>query len=43
MWWVWEFQMLMGMAEVNAFLLWRKFKPGHGDCTPDMFRLLLAY
>jgi hypothetical protein len=42
-WWVLEFQMLMGMAEVNAFLLWGKFKPGHGDCTPEMFRRRLAY
>jgi hypothetical protein len=35
--------MLMGMAEVNAFLLYRKFKPGHGDCTPGIFRRRLAY
>jgi hypothetical protein len=43
MWWVREFKLLMGMAEVNAFLLWQKFKPGRGDGTPDMFRRRFAY
>ena len=42
-WWVREFQMLLGMSEVNAYLLWRRFKPGQASCAPDYFRRRLTY
>ena len=42
-WWLREFQLLFGMSEVNAFLLWRQFIPGQADCTMDYFRRRLAY
>ena len=42
-WWLRDFQMLFGMSEVNAYLAWKRFKPGGDDCTPDMFRRRLAY
>ena len=41
-WWIRDFQMLMGMSEVNAYLTWKKFKPGQKDCDPDLFRRRLA-
>ena len=42
-WWLREFQMLFGMTEVNAYLLWRRFKPDQGECNFDYFRRRLAY
>ena len=27
-WWLREFQMLVGMSKMNAWLLWKRFKPG---------------
>ena len=42
-WWVREFQMLLGMSEVNSYLLWRKFKPNQPSTTPDMFRRRLCH
>ena len=41
-WWLRDFQILFGMSEVNAYLLWRKFKPHEGSCDPDFFRRRLA-
>jgi hypothetical protein len=43
MWWVREFQMLMEIVEVNAFLLWQTIKPWRRIFTPYMFRRRLAY
>ena len=42
-WWVRDFQMLFGMSEVNAFLLWRKFRPGGQGHSMDFFRRRLAH
>ena len=35
--------MLFGMLEINAYLLWRKFKPEQSDCSLDMFRRRLTH
>jgi hypothetical protein len=29
--------MLIGMSEINAFLLWKRLKPGQYQCSPDFF------
>ena len=42
-WWLREFQMLFGMSEINAYLLWRKFKPEQEGCSLDLFRRRLAF
>jgi hypothetical protein len=42
-WWLREFQMLVGMSEVNAYLLWKRFKPGQNDCDASLFRRRLAF
>ena len=42
-WWLREFQMLAGMSEVNALLLWRRFKPGEEMRDASLFRRRLAY
>ena len=42
-WWLRDFQVLMGMSEVNAFLLWRMYRPGQATCDPDYFRRRLTF
>ena len=42
-WWVREFQMAMGISEVNSWLLWRRFRQGASDVDFDFFRRRLAY
>ena len=42
-WWIREIQMLIGMSEINAFLLWKRFKPGQHQCSPDFFRKMLVH
>ena len=42
-WWLREFQMLTGMSEINALLLWRKFKPGEQENDASLFRRKLAF
>ena len=42
-WWIRDFQMLFGISEVNAFLLWRKFRPGGQQHSMDFFRRRLAH
>ena len=42
-WWLRDFQVLFAMSEVNAFLLWRKFRPGQESCDPSIFRRRLAF
>jgi hypothetical protein len=42
-WSVRDFQMLMGMSEVNVYLLWKSFKPGEAGCDPILFRRRLAW
>eukprot|EP00731_Ephydatia_muelleri_P014420 Em0008g140a len=41
-WWVRDYQILFGMSEVNAFLLWNKFKPSHA-MSMTQFRLQLCH
>lgn len=38
-----EFQTLFEIAGVNAYLLWRRFKPGQEQCTSEMFRRRLTH
>ena len=35
--------MLVGMSEVNAWLMWKRFKPGRKYCDASLFRRRLAY
>jgi hypothetical protein len=42
-WWMREFQMLAGMSEINALLMWRRFKPGLEGCEASIFRRRLAF
>jgi hypothetical protein len=42
-WWVRDFQVLFGMSEVNAYLLWRMFKPGQADCSMSTYRMILCH
>ena len=42
-WWLREFQMLAGMSEINALLLWRRFKPREEVCDGILFRRKMAY
>jgi len=42
-WWLREFQMLAGMSEINALLMWRRFKQGQEMCDATLFRRRLAY
>ena len=37
-WWVREFQMLWGMSEVNAWILYKMFKPGMKNVSFSNFR-----
>jgi hypothetical protein len=41
-WWLHEFQMLMGMSQVNAWLLWKKFKPEQDERDGSLFRRIFA-
>ena len=41
-WWVRDYQVLFGMSEVNAFLLWNKFKPSYA-MSMTHFRLQLCH
>ena len=41
-WWVRDYQILFGMSEVNAFLLWNRFKPSHA-ISMTHFRLQLCH
>ena len=41
-WWVRDYEILFGMSEVNAFLLWNKFKPAH-SLSMAQFRLQLCH
>jgi len=42
-WWMMEFQMLVGMSEVNALLMWRRFKARQEVCNASLFRTKLAF
>ena len=42
-WWVREFQMVMGISEVNSWLLWRRFRPGASEAHFDLFRRRLTH
>lgn len=42
-WWLREFQVMMRMPQVNAYLLWKKIKPGEGSCNPDLLRRRLCW
>ena len=35
--------MLVGISEVNALLMWRRFKPGEEECYGSLFRRKLAF
>ena len=35
--------MLAGMSEVNALLMWRRFKPGQEGCEASLFRRRLTF
>jgi hypothetical protein len=41
-WWVRDYQVLFGISEVNAYLLWRRFKPGQEKCSFTTFRMALC-
>ena len=41
-WWVRDYQILFGMSEVNAFLLWNKFKPSYA-MSMTHFRLQICH
>jgi hypothetical protein len=43
LWWVSDFQMLFGMSEVNAFLLFRHFKPRQKNARQHDFGSRLTY
>jgi hypothetical protein len=36
-WWLREIQMLTGISEINALLLWRRFKAGVEACDASIF------
>jgi hypothetical protein len=42
-WWVRDYQVLFGISEVNAFLLWRRFKPGMAAASLRQFRMALCH
>ena len=42
-WWVRDFQVLFGISEVNAYLLWVKFKPGQEQVSLSNFRMQLCH
>jgi hypothetical protein len=41
-WWVRDYQVLFGMSEVNAYLLWKMYKPGRAECSMSMYRMVLC-
>jgi hypothetical protein len=42
-WWIREFQMLICMSQINTLLLWKRFKHGHHQCSPDLFRRMMVH
>ena len=42
-WYIREFQVLFGMSEVNAWLLYKRFRPGCGNVSFNDYRRSLCY